>query len=96
MHGSELASQVKDFSEPRRRFIPFDPLLALSAIGLLAFSAWVLEQSTNNDIPGQPHFYVNRQVAYGLVGVALMLLVARFDYSRIREWKIGLYPFMLA
>ena len=96
MHGSELASQVKDFSEPRRRFIPFDPLLALSAIGLLAFSAWVLEQSTNNDIPGQPHFYVNRQVAYGLVGVALMLLVARFDYSRIREWKIGLYAFMIA
>ena len=96
MQGNELASQVKGFSEPRRRFLPVDPLLALSAIGLIAFSAYVLNSATNNDIPGQPHFYVDRQVAYGVVGLILMLLVARFDYSRIREWKIGLYAFMIA
>src|SRR5919201_2891532 len=96
MQGSELASQVKDFHEPRQRLMTIDPLLALSAVGLLAFSAWVLEQSTKDDIPGQPHFYVNRQIAYGVVGAALMLLLARFDYSRIREWKFGLYSFMIA
>jgi rod shape determining protein RodA len=96
MQGSELASQVKDFREPRRRLMTIDPLLALSAVGLLAFSAWVLEQSTKDDIPGRPHFYVNRQIAYGVVGVALMLLLARFDYSRVREWKFGLYAFMIA
>src|SRR5919206_2946532 len=96
MQGNELASQVKGFSEPRRRFLPVDPLLALSAVGLIAFSAYVLNSATNNDIPGQPHFYVDRQVAYGVVGLILMLVLARFDYSRIREWKIGLYAFMIA
>src|SRR3954468_10841700 len=96
MQGTELASQMKGFSEPRRRLLPVDPLLLLSAIGLVAFSAWVLDTATHNDIPGQPHFYVYRQVGYGVIGLALMMLLARFDYSRIREWKIGLYAFMIA
>ena len=96
MQGTELASQVKGFSEPHRRLLRIDPLLMLAAIGLIAYSAWVLAAATSNDIPGQPHFYVYRQLAYGAVGLALMLLLARFDYSRIREWKIGLYALMIA
>jgi rod shape determining protein RodA len=96
MQASPLASQVKGFSEPQRRLLPVDPLLLLAAVGLVAYSAWVLSSATSDDIPGQPYFYVYRQVAYGLIGVALMLLVSRLDYSRIREWKSGLYAFMIA
>ena len=96
MQASPLASQVKGFSEPQRRLLPLDPLLLLATVGLVAYSVWVLSSATADDIPGQPHFYVYRQIAYGLVGLALMLLISRLDYSRIREWKSGLYAFMLA
>ncbi|MFN2617544.1 MAG: rod shape-determining protein RodA [Thermoleophilaceae bacterium] len=96
MQASPLASQVKGFSEPQRRLLPLDPLLLLAAVGLVAFSVWVLSSATADDIPGQPNFYVYRQIAYGLVGLALMLVISRFDYSRIREWKGGLYAFMIA
>jgi rod shape determining protein RodA len=39
---------------------------------------------------------VVRQSVYAGVGVVLMLLLANFDYSRLREWKLGLYGFMIA
>ena len=29
------------------------------------------------------------------VGLVLMFVVARFDYSRLREWKLGVYGFMI-
>jgi rod shape determining protein RodA len=38
---------------------------------------------------------VIRQSAYGVVGIVVMLLFARFDYSRLRELKIGLYALMI-
>jgi rod shape determining protein RodA len=36
-----------------------------------------------------------RQAAYGVVGLALMLLIARIDYSRLRELRLALYGTML-
>jgi rod shape determining protein RodA len=72
-----------------------DPLLLLAALGLLAASIWTISGATADDIPGQPHFYVYRQAAYGGVGIVLMLLLSRFDYSRVREWKFGVYALMI-
>src|ERR671933_2826908 len=37
-----------------------------------------------------------RQLAYGIVGVVFMLGLSRFDYSRLREWRFGVYGVMLA
>src|SRR5919109_180237 len=34
---------------------------------------------------------VNRQAIYAIVGLALMLVVARIDYTRFRELRLGLY-----
>jgi rod shape determining protein RodA len=36
-----------------------------------------------------------RQLGYAGVGLALMLLLSRFDYSRLRDWKFGIYGFMI-
>jgi rod shape determining protein RodA len=84
-------TSVTGFDEPRVRVQRLDWLLLLAALGLIAFSVYTVGTATENDIEGSPHYYVVRQAVYGAVGIALMLLIARFDYSRVREWRAGLY-----
>ncbi len=72
-----------------------DFLLLLAAVGLIACSVYAIGTATEDDIPGSPLYYVIRQSIYGVVGIALMLLVARFDYSRLREAKLALYGLMI-
>src|SRR5919205_3513151 len=96
-----LGSQVRSFEdETRPRFarwwLQLDPLLLIAAIGLIGFGAYVVGNATHGDIPGNPDYYLSRQIAYGAVGVVLMLLLARFDYSRLREWKLGIYGAAIA
>jgi rod shape determining protein RodA len=62
--------------------LPFDPLL-------------VLHTATRDYVPGSPLYFVERQAVYLLVGVALMVAVARIDYSRLRELKHGLYALLI-
>jgi rod shape determining protein RodA len=62
----------------------------------MACSIYTLGTATEDDIEGSPYYYVLRQSIYGGVGIALMLLTARFDYSRLRELKLGLYGVALA
>lgn len=68
--------------------------LAFAAIGLIAFSVFTLGQATLKDIPGDPHYYVNRQMIYGIAGVVGMLVLSRIDYSRFRELRVGIYTFL--
>jgi rod shape determining protein RodA len=92
-----LGGTVKDFREPRApRVRRLDPLLLLAALGLIACSVYVIGTATEDDIPGDSLYYVYRQAAYGVIGIGLMLALARFDYSRLREWKAGLYAIMIA
>jgi rod shape determining protein RodA len=95
MHANPLGTQVKGFHEPRRRLLRLDPLLLLASVVLIAVSVYLVGTATQDDIPGEPNYYAYRQAAYGGVGVLLMLLLSRFDYSRIREWKAGLYTLMI-
>jgi rod shape determining protein RodA len=70
--------------------------LAFAAIGLVAFSVFTLGQATLHDVPGSPHYYVNRQALYGVLGVIGMLALTRIDYSRFRELRVGIYTFLCA
>src|SRR5215211_9382303 len=72
-----------------------DPLLAFAAIGLIAFSIFTLALTTKGDVAGNPYFFVIRQSIYAVVGIALMLAVARVDYSRFRELRVGIYTAMI-
>ena len=74
----------------------FDGILLASAIGLIAFSVFTLASATADDVQGPPLYYVIRQSVYGLIGIALMFAVARIDYSRFREIRVGLYSLMIA
>jgi rod shape determining protein RodA len=74
----------------------FDGVLLAAAIGLIAFSVFTLATATREDIPGQPLYFMLRQSVYAAIGIALMFAVARIDYSRFREIRVGIYSAMIA
>jgi rod shape determining protein RodA len=96
MH-SPYGTSVREFrDQPRgQRFLRLDLLLLLAAVGLIACSIYTIGTATEDDIEGSPYHYVIRQSVYGAVGIGLMLLVARFDYSRLREMKAGIYATLI-
>jgi len=73
-----------------------DPLLMLGALGLVACSLITLKGSTSHTNPGHPLYYVERQGIYAAIGLVLALLLSRIDYSRLREYKLGLFAVMVA
>jgi len=92
---SPIHRRVEDLAETARQPLRFDPLLLLAVLGLIACSLIVLNSATQDDIPGSPHYYVVRQAMYAAVGLALMVVLTRLDYSRLRELKYGLYATMI-
>jgi rod shape determining protein RodA len=72
---------------PRLPRIGLDPLLLLSAVGLGVISLVA--------IGGISHAQMVRQGVYLGAGLLVMLVVSRFDYSRLRELKWGLYVILL-
>jgi rod shape determining protein RodA len=95
-----LGAPVKDFRDsreraPRASFLRIDPLMFLAAIGLIAASVFVVGNATQDDIAGNPNYYLVRQAAYGAVGIVFMIVLARIDYSRFREWRWGVYVSMI-
>jgi rod shape determining protein RodA len=99
MHSTPYGASVQEFRDEARPgigILRIDPLLLLATLGLVAAGVYTIGTATNTDIPGNPHYYLIRQAVYGGVGIVFMLLAARFDYSRLREWRLGLYGVMIA
>src|SRR3954451_21458929 len=101
MTATPYGASVKGFHEEERpaRAIPLlrvDPLLFLATAGLVGFGIYTIYTATSGDIPGNADYYVIRQGMYAGVGLLLMLIVSRFDYSRLREWRWGIYGLLLA
>jgi rod shape determining protein RodA len=95
MHAS-TGTAVKDFREASGRVLRIDPLMLLATLGLIAASLIVVGGATQDDIDGDPNYFLYRQAAYAGVGLLLMFLITRFDYSRLREWKLGIYAVLIA
>ena len=95
-------STIQPASEPPPPLVPrewrlrLDPLLLLATLGLVAVSLVALKGATENDIPGQPDYYVYRQAIYAGIGVVIMYVASRLDYSRLRELRYPLYGLMIA
>jgi rod shape determining protein RodA len=86
-----------DLVVARPRLVPMiDPLLMLGALGLVACSLITLNGATRTAVPGSPLYYVERQGIYAGIGLLLALLLSRIDYSRLREYKLGIYAVMIA
>jgi rod shape determining protein RodA len=98
----EAIPRPRPFEKPRTTLIErtgvlrLDLLLLAAGVGLIAFSIYTLGVATQDDVAGNPYYYVVRQSIYAVVGIALMLAVARVDYSRFRELRVGIYTGMVA
>ena len=78
-----------------RLSLPYmDAALFLAAAALVALSVFVLSQTTRHDVPGDPGYFSDRQTIYAVLGIAGMYLLARVDYSRFRELRVGIYTFL--
>jgi rod shape determining protein RodA len=82
-------------SVPRTLSLPLDPLLTLAVLGLAIASVMTLGAATRNAVPGDPGYYVNRQVVYLVLGGVLMLVLARVDYARLRGLKNAIYALLM-
>jgi rod shape determining protein RodA len=81
---------------PRVRVLPLvDPMLLLAAVGLMVCSLVTLKGATSHAVPGHPLFYMQRQAIFGGVGLLVALVLSRFDYSRLREFKYPLFALMI-
>ena len=67
--------------------IGLDPILTLAALGLGVASLVTLG--------GISHAQMVRQGGYLAVGLVVMVVMSRFDYSRLRELKWGLYVILI-
>jgi rod shape determining protein RodA len=95
--GATPIRPVEEVEAPRPLvLLRMDPLLMLAAFGLIACSLITLKGATRTMNPGHPLYYVERQGIYFALGVAVALVLSRFDYSRLREYKYGLYAVMIA
>ncbi len=87
---------TEEVAAPRVRTLAFDPLLMLAAFGLVACSLVTLKGATSNLMRGQPLYYVERQAIYAAIGLVAALVLMRMDYSRLREYKFGMYGLIIA
>lgn len=83
-------------ARPMALALPFDPILLLAVLGLCVASLITISGATVDDIAGDPHYYVNRQAVYFVVGAALAVVLARVDYSRLRGAKYVVYGLLIA
>ncbi len=71
--------------------LSFDPLLLLGALGLVGVSFVTLH---NSSIIGA-HAYAQRQLLYAAVGLVAAVVVTRFDYSILREFRYVAYGLLI-
>jgi Cell cycle protein len=75
-----------------------DWVLLAAVGGIVAYGLWVVSGITKDDIAGDPNYYVVRQAAYALIGVAGMAGMILIDPSFWRKhYRVvyGLLIFML-
>lgn len=85
------APEEAPVSPARTLRLPFDPLLTLAVIALGICSVVTLKESTKKRIPGDPHYYAERQAIYLAIGFLFMLGLSRIDYARLRRFKNAIY-----
>jgi rod shape determining protein RodA len=82
-------------SVAERLGLPYmDGALGVASLGLIAISVFVLAEATVRDVPGDPGYFADRQAAYAAIGLLGMYMLARVDYSRFRELRVGIYTFL--
>ncbi len=69
-----------------------DPVLALGALALVACSMITLKGAESS----LGTHYAERQGLYAALGIVVAFVLARIDYSRLREYRYGFYALLVA
>ncbi len=72
----------------RVSLLGFDPLLFIAAVGLVGCSLLTLHGTTT------PYYYEHQAIFAG-AGLALAIVISRFDYTRLREYRYVLYGLVI-
>jgi len=89
------ASEEAPVTPPRALRLPLDPLMTLAVLGLGVCSVLTLRATTRNLVQGDPGYYYTRQTVYLALGLVLMLVLSRIDYSRLRRYRNVIYAMLL-
>jgi rod shape determining protein RodA len=96
MQATPLGATVREFRERSgSSFVRIDVLLLLAVLGLTACSLYAIGAATRDEIPGSPDHFLHRQAVFAAVGLVAMLALARFDYTRLRDWKTQTYALLI-
>ena len=92
MQATPLGATVREFRDRSGpSFVRIDVLLLAAVLGLTACSLYTIGEATRDDIAGSPHHFLYRQIVFVTVGLCLMLVISRLDYTRLREWTLQIY-----
>jgi rod shape determining protein RodA len=96
MQATPLGATVREFRDRSGpSFVRIDVLLLLAVLGLTACSLYAIGAATRDDVAGSPHHFLYRQAAFAAIGIVAMLLIARADYTRLRDWKLQIYGILV-
>ena len=82
-------------SDERSLVARLDWVLLAAAAGLIAFGLWAISGITTHDVPGDPDYFVTRQIVFASVGVVLMIGAIFVDPALYQRWKAALYGLMI-
>ncbi len=74
----------------------FDLLLGLAAVLIGAFGCLMVYTATRDQLQAaglSPTYYVKKQAIFMVIGLAVMVGVAAFDYRKLRDWSVLIYGF---
>jgi rod shape determining protein RodA len=69
----------------------FDWLLVGASLAIVAIGTVMIYSTTHQRIPGDPYYFVKRQVLFALIGVAAMVVVLLVDYKRLSHMAMLFY-----
>jgi rod shape determining protein RodA len=89
------AQQRRGLGEPSRLEASplrhFDWLLVGSVLAITALGLLMIYSTTHQRIPGDPYYFVKRQVLFAGIGFVAMVVVLCIDYRRMRDYAMVFY-----
>jgi rod shape determining protein RodA len=69
----------------------FDWILVGASLAITAIGLAMIYSTTHQRIPGDPYYYVKRQVLFAVIGLAAMAVVLLVDYKRLSHLTMVVY-----
>ncbi|MET0939602.1 MAG: FtsW/RodA/SpoVE family cell cycle protein, partial [Gaiellaceae bacterium] len=82
-------------SDERSFVARLDWVLLAATCALVAFGLWAISGITQHDVPGEPRYFLTRQLVFAAIGAVLMVAAVFVDPAWYRRWKPAIYSVMI-